>query len=501
MISSNQKKNLRNIGGLIAMKDNVLFILTDQWRADSLSCHGHSVVKTPHIDILAKNSIDYRNSFTVCPLCTPARGCLMTGLLPHKSGIVDNCHVGASKQSFLPNTAYTWLDEFVANGYRTAYYGKWHLGNLWDSKKHGVDFDICSQEVKPNFKPANPASERGEIRKGFHTLYQDKVLEDENYNPPFYKKIDSIEERVEYKVKEKALNFLNNLDDEDSPWCLTASFVSPHFPLSLPEPYFSMYNPESIELSDSINDRFLNKPWFQNRHWWPSMITDGFSKLEWQKTMSAYFGMVSMTDALIGEIIEKAKLVSGGRKTRVIFTADHGEMLGAHSRFDKGAYFYDDVMRTPLVVCPDLNGTQNQIISEEFVSTADIAKTMFNLASNKSGKNIVTQKEMNNEKIVYGQYHKYNGHSFEVRCIRTDKYKYSYIPQDIDELYDLEKDPNELTNVSDWVEYQDIKSKLKSTLLEHIELEKDYLLDLKQLPQAGCISKPDYPVVKVNYEK
>jgi arylsulfatase A-like enzyme len=74
-------------------KDNILFIFTDQWRADCVGFHGNKIVKTPNLDNLAQYSVDFTNSYTVCPLCTPARGSIMTGLYPHQSGVIDNCDV------------------------------------------------------------------------------------------------------------------------------------------------------------------------------------------------------------------------------------------------------------------------------------------------------------------------------------------------------------------------------------------------------------------------
>jgi len=482
-------------------EDNILFLFTDQWRADCLGSHGHPIVRTPNLDALCEHSADFTNSFTVVPLCTPARGTIMTGHLPHQTGVIDNCDVGASGQEYLHKDAYTWQNAAAQAGYRTGYFGKWHLGGDWPENQTEIEFDPC-REGRDWDRAAHartgrpvPVTERGQ----FHPGEGPTTGPDSNGNrSPFYEKLDDVSERMEYVVTQKALDFLAR--DDGSPWCLTASFVGPHFPSALPEPYFSMYPSEEMPLPESIDDRLLNKPWFQGRNWWPSVSTDCFDAREWKKTISAYYGGVTMMDALLGEILEAARGHGNGRKTRVIFTADHGEMLGAHGKFDKHAYFYEEVMRTPLLICSDLNGSQPGLKREEFCNSQDLAQTFFEMCGTKrgAGESLLPLLDPtysdDRQQVTFGSYYKYNGHSFEIRCIRTERYKYSWIPQDIDELYDLQNDPHEMHNLSDRDAYLSVKSELKERLMAHLAEVDDYILkQADPLPAAGSIGKPDYP--------
>ena len=195
---------------------------------------------------------------------------------------------------------------------------------------------------------------------------------------PFYGKLSSLADRFEYKVTQKTLAFLE--ENKDQPWCVTASLVGPHFPNCNPEPFYSMYDDVDIPLPDNFCDRFLGKPWYQNRKWWPTVCADHFDEAQWKKTIRAYYGSITMMDHFIGQILEKASACSGGRKTRVIFTADHGEMAGAHSRFDKAAYFYEEVLNTPLLLCEDLNGTQKGSVNSAFCFSFDFAHKFFTWA-------------------------------------------------------------------------------------------------------------------------
>ncbi|MFI3237725.1 MAG: sulfatase-like hydrolase/transferase [Lachnospiraceae bacterium] len=488
--------------------DNILFIFTDQWRADCLSCHGHPVVKTPHLDQLAEKSVDFTNSFTTVPLCTPARGCVFTGLYPHQSGVIDNCDVGVSFQEYLPNDAFTWMDAMVDSGRKVGHFGKWHLGYHWQTEDKNVDFDICRVEgnihkhLDPNMKPF--VTERGQLIDG----RLERFLPEKDGNKlPFYGKIDSVEDRFEYKVVQKGLDFLEK--NKEEPWCLTVSLVGPHFPSTLTQKYMDMYPPEDMVLPESFTDTYQNKPWYQSRNWWPTCATNDFDEMNWKKTISAYYGCVSMMDDLIGEVLAKAEACSGGRKTRVIFTSDHGEMLGNHAKFDKDATFYEDVVRTPLLYCEDLLGSQKGFSRDEYCTTLDLSQTFFDLAGYQAqnGRSmtplLAESYKPDEEKIAFGNYYKYNGHSFEIRYVRTERYKYSFIPQDIDELYDLEKDPFEMTNLSDCEEYKDIKAQLKAMVIKSMEDSGDYLLAMleEKLPEAGTIFSIPYPELKHDYKK
>ena len=405
----------------------------------------------------------------------------MTGLYPHQSGIIDNCDVGASTQEYLPKSSITWLDRRQESGRKTGYFGKWHLGLDWQSKETGVEFDICrieSDRLKHETRiPEATVTERGQL-KNMQDPRSAKKSDDDYV--PFYKKLDSIEKRFEYKVTKKTMEFLEK--NRDKPWCVTASLVGPHFPNSNPEPFYIMYDQVDIPMPKSMYDTFQNKPWYQSRKWWPSIDTEYFDEHEWEKTIRAYYGSISLMDYFIGQILEKAKECSGGRKTIVIFTSDHGEMLGNHGKFDKHAYCYEDVIRTPLLVCPDLKCEQEKNVCANNCNTLDIAQTFFELAGCKckNGRSLfkISKDKKEKKEDIYCNYYKYNGHSFEIRAIKEGNIKYSFIPQDIDELYDLSTDPNEMINLSD-----------------------DYLCDILDfLPEAGTIGKPEYPALKKNYD-
>lgn len=141
------------------------------------------------------------------------------GLYPHQSGVIDNCDVGGSRQEYLPNSAFTWLGCNEGYWEKSWYFGKWHLGLDWQSTDKGVEFDICrieSDRVKHETRiPQPPVTERGQL-KADEDLRKSKVSDDEYL--PFYKKLDSIEERYEYKVIQKALDYLEKIKMSRGVW-------------------------------------------------------------------------------------------------------------------------------------------------------------------------------------------------------------------------------------------------------------------------------------------
>ena len=131
---------------------NILFLLTDQWPVGAFSFLGADI-PTPNIDRLASEGTVFKNAFTTCPLCTPARGTLLTAKWPHKNGVYDNQSVGYSLQETMSLDQKSWIDEAVRLGYHVGYYGKWHLGSNNPEKRGAHDFDPNLEARSKPYKP------------------------------------------------------------------------------------------------------------------------------------------------------------------------------------------------------------------------------------------------------------------------------------------------------------------------------------------------------------
>lgn len=485
---------------------NVLFLLTDQWRHDALGFLGHPLAHTPNLDCLAAGGVFFRHAFTSVPLCSPARGSLLSGCWPHQSGVVDNIGVGAAVQQGLSAQVRTWIEAARDRGYRVGYFGKWHLG--WPGPgDRGAQFSSevgADQDLRPKVERGMPrATPSGELCSPFREEWMaDLQRRRPDAFPPFYQVLPgSLEDTDTGRTADAAMMFLREASATDQPWFLTVSFRAPHFPHALPEPFAHLVDPSSVNLPDNMNDDFQHKPWFQNRVWWPCHDTSCLSEDDWRKTIAAYYGMIAMVDAAIGRVLEVAASASGGRPTVILFASDHGEMLGAHGLFDKGPYFYDEVMRIPLLIrLPEAGldlagGSGKPQIRDEFVSILDLGATLFNLVGEElavPGRDLIELIEGRSEQPwpdeAFGWYASYNGHSFVMRSIRTPEYKYVFVPQAVDELYDLRNDPGELRNLASDPAYRPVVATLRERLFEWMATVGDPLLDgWHRLPPAGTL--------------
>lgn len=474
------------------MSRNILFLLVDQWPA---TCFGYkgAKIETPTIDRLAKEGTEFSNAFTTCPLCSPARGGLFTSRWHTQTGMLDNLNVGYSTQAPLDMKEATWLDAAVAKGYHTGYYGKWHLGED-GPKLRGVN-------GYPEVTELGHVQHRPEEIDYDYTVCRDNYIEEGrdliSGRAPFYGVVDqSIEESNPYVVVNQAKEFIESYvaDGLEKPFLLTVSINDPHFPHYLPEEFMTSFKNDEIDLPQNLEDDFSDKPWFHNKSWWPSMETSELSKEDWQEIVKYAYRHRMLVDKALGEVITTLDVNGLMADTTIIFTSDHGDMCGAHNRFDKGPYFYDEVWRVPLIICDPGKKAAKQDV---FVSSLDVGRTVFDLLGyehiGSEGRDLwhlVGTTECSNDwrQSVYGMYDLYNGMSFKVRAIRDKQYKYIYNPQSTDEFYDMKNDPYELTNLNSWVKVEEKKNTLKNQLFQWMRSTGDPLLDeLTSLPEAGTV--------------
>lgn len=484
---------------------NVLFILTDQWRHNALGFCGDPLAHTPNLDRLAAGASFFRHAFTSVPLCSPARGCLLTGRWPHQSGMEDNVGVGASQQAGLSAEVRTWLEAARDHGYRVGYFGKWHLGHPGPSER-GAQYiaEPADLQGAEGGKEAARATESGELRSPFREQWlADVARRRPDFFPPFYETLPgTMEETQTGQVSAAAVRFLQEAASDSRPWFLTVSFRGPHFPHAVPEPYASLIDSAKVPLPENLYDDFRQKPWFQNRIWWPCHDTAHLDEEAWRKTSAAYYGMIAMLDEAIGRLLNAVAAADGGRPTTILFASDHGEMLGAHGRFDKGPYFYDEVMRIPLLIRPGEVGLparegsgQQPRWRDEYVSILDLGATLFSLAGETPqipGRDLMplVHGEWTGPwpQEAFGWYNYYNGHSFVMRSIRTPAYKYVFAPQAVDELYDLQADPGELVNLASDPAHASKVTELRQRLFAWMMQEGDPLLEQwQELPPAGTL--------------
>ena len=244
-----------------------------------------------------------------------------------------------------------------------------------------------------------------------------------------------------------------------------------------------MYDPREMQLPANLRDTFVGKPEYQADIMWPFHDTGHLSDDDWRRSIAYYRGYVTMLDRAIGQVIDAVKANGLWDNTAIVVVADHGDMNGAHNRFDKGPYCYDEVMRIPMLV--RIPGASPRVVKRH-VSSIDINRTLCDWmelkpdAPNVDSRSLLPLIERGDSgwpeaDDAYYRYEWYNGIWFGVRAVRTQKYKYCFNPAGQDELYDLRNDPGEMKNLIDTPAVQAVQRDLERRLLAHLEETGDAL--------------------------
>ena len=257
---------------MITERPNILLLVTDQQRWDTVSAYGlNEVCRTPHIDALAARGVRFDNAFTPTAICSPARASLFTGLYPHNHGVTGN---GLS----IRNDVRGITDYLNPANYRCGYAGKWHVDDERAPSEWGfmakdfMGYAFPGSGLLPGLqfgakpKTGNPYADYLQER-GFDlpTVSQRYV----GTNPGcqaqemFALHEGPVESCIEYFVAEETIRLIDELGGEDEPFFIWGNFWGPHTPCLVPEPYFSMYLPNHIPEHPSYRETFENKPYRQ----------------------------------------------------------------------------------------------------------------------------------------------------------------------------------------------------------------------------------------------
>lgn len=459
-------------------KYNVLWIMSDSMRAESLSCYGHPTAKTPNFDKLAEEGTLFENCYTPYPICGPARCCMMTGWYPRNSGFRKNNYV-------LENRHPNLFKNMRQNDYYVAWYGK---NDLFSPEIISKSVDECSPP-----KRYFPFGERiySEVdERGYYSFLRKPPKGDKKCNE-------------DYTTYEMADEFFSNYE-QDKPFMLFLALSHPHVPFSVPEPYHNMYRTSDVEelrpsgLKDEPAARKIMKDL--------SRMED-FSDEELRRCAAVYMGMVSYSDYVLGEVVESLKRNGLYENTIIMAFSDHGEYAGDYGLVGKICSGQEDVLlRVPLII--RLPEALKGVRVPGPVSLLDVAYTTAQLTDTPLdephfGFSLVDSlygKSDQEDRIVFseGGFHFNQPYTFDHRSggdyhekhpeddytamantgkvdinsnltavtLRTNTHKLVYRPRGVCELYDMEKDSKELDNLYYGNTHIEIRDQLKAKLMD-----------------------------------
>jgi arylsulfatase A-like enzyme len=258
--------------------------------------------------------------------------------------------------------------------------------------------------------------------------------------------------------------------------------IEPHLPNIVPEPYNSMYPPEDIEAWGSFAESFKNKPYIQEQQLRTWEI-ENYSWDDWAPMVSRYLGEISLLDAQIGRILDELDDLGIADDVLVIYTADHGDMIGGHRMIDKHYIMYDDVCRVPLIMRWP-NGIKAGSRHKGFVSNAiDLPATYLDLYNQQkpesfSGVSLLPAMLGDEKPVRDDIFCSWNGNQFgqfSQRMITDGKWKYIWNATDRDELYNLAEDPYELNNLASDKTFSSQISNMRKRLYSWMEETGDRL--------------------------
>ena len=403
---------------------------------------------TPNLDRLSKNGVKFNRAHTANPVCSPARASIMTGLLPHNHGVTTVTHTVDEDQSNLRTDKEHWAQRLREDGYKTAYFGKWHVERSRKLEDFGWDDYSFIDGLSDEYINANKIHKESIIEELPH-LYID--------NPPGYAKtpfygisdIDT-DKRVLGLVSNGAKEYLNQADT-DRPWACFVSVIEPHDPFISTKKYYDMYENIDLKLPKSFNDELLDKPNIYRRG---KKVFENMTKQDHVECIRNYYAMITEIDYEYGKIIDLLEEKGDLENTIIIFTSDHGEALASHGIYAKNLAAFEEIYRIPMIIAGP--GIKENKESDDLVSSMDLCPTILDLFDQKeisnidsnSFKDILCTEEVNTIQKSFAEYDGTRLH-LKQRVLWYKNLKYIFNGFDYDELYDLDSDPNEMTNLID----------------------------------------------------
>ncbi len=478
-------------------RPNILVITTDQQRWDALSFWGSPGYHTPNLDALAREGMIFKNAYTPAPVCTPARMSMITG---HYSTRHFAYNIGVGPTPALEGP--TFASVLSENGYHTALVGKTHFASGRGMKKPDPLPEIPSNPEALHSEATwlafgRPEAGFDQVRTGtghgfgkpsaaFRLwLERQGVDSDEFYpdneavrNSPWWLggKWDLPHAYSKNAwVAAETLEIVDYAGRHDRNWCVMANFFDPHYPLTCSEPFYSDVDMAGVDLGGLKPGEYDNKPPIYRRfiegHMWSDEDDDDFRDA-WgvpdarrydfvpdpEKGIRAYIGMVNQIDHYVGKMVEGLKERGLFENTLILFTCDHGEMLGRHGLWYKGIMSFDDNQRVPTLMrwpAAQRNGAIGQLPDHACFSLVDILPTVLEAAGCEApdyhqgvSQLPVLRGETDSARDWALVDHLSNPPRLHQQTLVWDGWKIVvYMHADYGELYDMRADPDQYRNL------------------------------------------------------
>ena len=437
---------------------NLLILMSDEHNPKIMGCAGNDIVETPHIDALARRGTRFASAYTTCPICVPARAAFAVGKYVHQIGYWDNAD---AYDGAIPS----WHHLLRERGHEVVSIGKLHfrgasVGGKQDD--HGFSEEIVPMHIIDGIGDVKGlVREKIPVRKG-----GDKMSKLAGPGESPYTVYDrDIASRAQIWLHEASKK------QHDKPWVLFVSFVAPHFPLTAPPEWYYKYI-----------DRDLPWPKLYDKNERPHHpFTDDYTRVvdydthfksadDVKRAIAGYYGLVSATDQHIGNIVEALRVSGQDSDTRVLYTSDHGDNLGARGLWGKST-FYEESAGVPLIIAGE--GIPAGITRDAPASHVDVFPFVFDCVGEPMphdpdlpGVSLTALAEgADPDRGVISEYHA-TASTAGGFMLRDGNYKYVHYVAYRPQLFDLERDPEELTDVAADPAYADVLARCRARMYE-----------------------------------
>lgn len=443
---------------------NLLYIFTDQQRADTLGCYGNHQIETPALNALSSDSFVFDKAYVSQPVCSPARTTMLTGLWPHAAG-VPSCNVPLDTD--IPTIA-----EMLPDGYDTAFMGKWHLGDEI-FPQHGFKTWVGTEDqYRHSYSDASLLSELSDyhhflVEKGYTPDGQ--LLGQQVFSRHFAASLPEECTKAWY-LGERAADYIRKQDD--NPFALCVSYLEPHPPHT--GPLNEYHDPDSLPTGPGFMRqppadaplivRLMAAYYMQSENYGLDLRTE----TGWRALMARYWGNITLVDRSVGKILKALEESGKADDTIVAFTSDHGELMGDHGILGK-TLMYEEAVRVPMLLRAPMLEQAPRRIDGRF-SHIDLVPTLLELlgierSDRLQGASRVPVLEGRDDLESNDVFIEWNGADGHIRpslgeaepnqsmvhpcrtVVSADGWKLNLYARGQGELYDLTSDPFELVNL------------------------------------------------------
>lgn len=353
----------------VSDRPNLLFLFTDEQRADTLEAYGNAKIQMPNLNRLARESTVFERAYCTQPVCTASRSSILTGLYPHTNGCWQNNRALSSSIPCLP-------EMLARRDWATAYHGKWHLGDEIFAQ-HGFDEWVSVEDFyRAHYSPGRDRNARSSyhhhlLEKGFQPDRGDIFSREyaarlpEEFGKPAF-------------LAREASRFIRQ--HQADPFILYVNFLEPHMPFFGPRD--NQYDPNEVSLPANFNHPPTATQHLKSRLIHHAYHENGFGGLplkteaEWRRLIANYWGLNSLVDTHVGTILATLEECGLTENTIIVYTSDHGDMMGSHRMLAKCVMF-EEAIHVPLLI--HLPGQTRQQRISQAVSQIDLVPTLLDV--------------------------------------------------------------------------------------------------------------------------